>query len=87
MLRDNELDIYKKRMETGTTVVGIVNKDCCVLAADRQSTAFYISSKAEKKVYKINDHVGAAFSGVVGDINTIVRYLKAEASYYEIERN
>jgi proteasome beta subunit len=80
----NDIETYRK---TGTTVVGIIGTNIALLAGDRQSTAFYVSSRMEKKVHKINSQAGTAFSGVVGDINTLLRFLRAEANFFEIERN
>jgi proteasome beta subunit len=76
------LNTYK----TGTTTVGIVAKDCIVLAADMQATMGHISSaKDMTKIYKINGHLAVTVAGSVGDALVLVRYLRVQANLYELE--
>ena len=73
-------------VRTGTTTVACIGKDGVVLAADKQSTAFYVSSRAERKIHKIGDHVGMTIAGSVGDAQYLVRILRAEASLFKTMR-
>jgi len=76
------LNTYK----TGTTTVGIVAKDCVVLAADMQATMGHISSAQDMtKIYKINNHLAVTIAGSVGDALVLVRYLRVQANLYELE--
>jgi len=66
-------------LNTGTTTVGIMCKDCVVLAADKRATAGnFIASKNVDKVIPINDRMALTTSGVVSDIQLLVKLLKAE---------
>ena len=66
-------------LNTGTTTVGLMCKDCVVLAADKRATAGnFIASKNVDKVIPINDRMAVTTSGVVSDIQLLIKLLKAE---------
>ena len=74
--------------KTGTTTVGIRGDDFVLLAADQQATmGNTIADDDARKVYKITDYIALTISGAVGDSLAIIRFLKAQASLYEVERN
>ncbi|NWF94933.1 MAG: archaeal proteasome endopeptidase complex subunit beta [Candidatus Thorarchaeota archaeon] len=74
-------------LKTGTTTVGLVAKDCVVLASDQRATMGYlIANKTAKKIYKITDRIGATIAGSVADAQAMMDLLKAEAKLFEIER-
>jgi proteasome beta subunit len=66
-------------LKTGTTTVGLVCKDCVVLAADKRATAGnFIANKKVEKVVPINERMALTTSGVVSDIQLLIKLLKAE---------
>ena len=66
-------------LKTGTTTVGIVAKDAVILGADKRATAgSYIADKNVTKVMPISDRMLVTISGVVSDIQLLVKYIKAE---------
>ncbi len=74
-------------LKTGTTTVGLIGKDCVVLASDQRATmGFLIANKTAKKIYKITDQIGATIAGSVADAQNIMDLLKAEAKLFEIQR-
>jgi len=76
-----------KEVETGTTTLGLVCKDGVVLAADRRATAgFLIAHKKTKKVYRLDDNLGLTTAGLVGDLQTLSRYITAEVELYKLKR-
>lgn len=75
------MDEIKK---TGTTTLGLIFKDGVVLASDMQSTATYIESRFERKVFPITDRIAVTTAGVVGDLQFLVRLLKVEAKLYSM---
>lgn len=73
--------------KTGTTTVGLVGTDFVLLAADMQATMGGIAADDDaQKIYKITERIGLTISGVVGDSLAIIRFLRAQANLYEIER-
>jgi proteasome beta subunit len=63
-----------------------LGSDARILAADRKATAFYIDSRNEKKVHAINDRIAITTAGAVGDLQFLVRMMRAEVSLYELVR-
>jgi len=69
----------------GTTTIGLVCRDGVILASDkRASWGYFVASKEARKVYQINDFVGATVAGSVGDAEMLMRIIQAEASLYEM---
>ncbi len=72
--------------KTGTTTVGLIAKDCVILAADQRAVLGHIAEKGVRKVYPITKNVALTISGAVGDSLALIRFLKAQSNLYEIER-
>lgn len=74
--------------KTGTTTLGMVCKNGVVIATEQRATmGTLIAHKATKKLYQIDDHLALATAGLVGDLQTLARYLKAEANLYRLKRD
>jgi proteasome beta subunit len=74
--------------KTGTTTLGIVCKEGVVIASEQRATmGTLIAHKKTKKLYKIDDHLALATAGLVGDLQTLARYLNAEANLYRLKRH
>lgn len=67
----------------GTTTIALTCQDGIVFACDKRASAgTFIASKRARKVFKINDQVGATVAGSVGDAEALMRLIRAEASLY-----
>ena len=74
-------------LKTGTTTVGMIAKDCVVLASDQRATmGFLIAHKTAKKIFKVTNQIGATIAGSVADAQNIMDLLAAEAKLFEIKR-
>ncbi len=72
----------------GTTTIAAVCKDGVVLGTERRATAgTLIAAKQTQKVFKIDENLGMTIAGLVGDAQTLARYLRAEVSLYRLRRN
>lgn len=72
-------------MKTGTTTVGIVAKDCVVLAADKRATAGHmIAGKKVDKVLPVSEFMAVTTAGSVSDIQLLVKLIKAELNLREL---
>jgi len=70
----------------GATALGITFKDGVVLAADKRfAYGNFILSRNSKKVFLINDNVGAACAGMISDMQNLIRRVSAEAKLRELE--
>lgn len=69
-------------VKKGTTTIGIVCKDCIILAADKRATAGgqIIMNKSIEKVIKLTDNLAYTIAGTVSDVQLITKLIKAEIS-------
>ncbi len=75
----------KRKLETGTTTVGIVCKDAVVLGTEKKATMGYlVASKEVEKIFQLDDHIAMTVAGVVGDAQALKRYITAELKIYEL---
>ncbi|MEM5793234.1 MAG: archaeal proteasome endopeptidase complex subunit beta [Candidatus Aenigmatarchaeota archaeon] len=75
----------KQGLKSGTTTIGLVCKDGIVLAAERKATMGYmIASKEDLKIVEIAPHIGLTQAGMVGDLQALSKYLKAEVALFEL---
>lgn len=70
------------------TVVGLVFREGVVLAAERR-VAFgrFVVSRVAKKIFRVNEKVGAACAGMVGDMQVLVRQIQAIGTVKRLETN
>src|SRR4030065_1556248 len=74
-------------VKKGTTTIGLVCKDGCVRATERRATmGTLIAHKTTQKLFKIDDNLGLTVAGVVGDAQTLARYITAEVELYKRKR-
>jgi proteasome beta subunit len=66
----------------------MVCKEGVVIATEQRATmGTLIAHKETKKLYKIDNHLALATAGLVGDLQTLARYLTAEANLYRLKRD
>jgi proteasome beta subunit len=80
MTRDEEV-------KKGTTTIGLVCKEGVVMATEMRATmGTLIAHKTTQKLFTIDDNLGLAVAGVVGDAQTLARYITAEVALYKLKR-
>jgi proteasome beta subunit len=82
------MDIVNKNqtINTGTTTVAILCSDGVVLASDKRATmGYFIASKDVTKIFSITDSLAMTVAGSVGDAQSLVRLLQAEAKLYRLK--
>lgn len=78
---------HNAELKKGTTTVGIRCKDGVVIATEHRATMGYlIAHKKTQKLFRIDNHLGMTVAGLVGDAQTLARYLTAEAELYRLKR-
>jgi len=79
--------VENQQLKTGTTTIGIVNKDGVVLASEHRATmGNIIAHKEVQKVFRIDENIGLTTAGLVGDAQLLARYVKAEVELYRLKR-
>ena len=75
------------QVKKGTTTVGLICDGGVVLASEKRATmGSFIASKAAKKIYQVDDHLGVTTAGVVGDAQALIRMMSVEVKLYKIRR-
>ena len=78
---------HNEELKKGTTTVGITCKDGVVIATEHRATmGTLIAHKKTQKLFRIDNHLGMTVAGLVGDAQTLARYLTAEAELYRLKR-
>lgn len=78
----------QEEVKTGTTTVGLQYDGGVVLATERRASMGYqVAGKNTKKVFEIDKGIGLTTAGSVGDVKTIVRYMRAETNLFKYKKN
>jgi 20S proteasome subunit alpha 5 len=63
----------------GSTAVGIQTAEGVVLAVEKRLTSPLLEPSSVEKIMEIDNHIGAAMSGLTADARTLVDYARVEA--------
>ena len=75
----------ESQVKTGTTTVGIVCKDCVVLAADMRATVGnMILEEDAEKVHKVAKNIGLTIAGGVSAAQLVIKHLKSQIKLHEL---
>lgn len=75
-----------KGLKSGTTTIGIICKNGVVLAAEKKATMGYlVASKEVIKIEKITPYIAVTQSGMVGDLQALIRQMRAESTLFELQ--
>jgi 20S proteasome subunit alpha 3 len=62
------------------SVIGVLAKDGVVLCAEKKEVSkLFVPTRESGKLYKVDDHILAAVSGVVSDANYLVDYARLQS--------
>lgn len=74
-----QVEYAREAVKRGTTALGMVFKDGGLLATDKGTRNRLIKPESIEKIFKIDDHIGAAASGLVADARRIIHTARVEA--------
>ncbi len=78
-----QVEYARAAVKRGTTTIGLKFKDGVVLMADKRVRSRLLDPKSMEKIFLIDEHIGCATSGLVGDARVLVDYARLIA---QIER-
>lgn len=67
-----QVEYAMKAMNLGTTTIGIVLRDCVVMASEKKLASSLQNPQTVKKHFRIYDRILAGISGISGDAPTII---------------
>jgi proteasome alpha subunit len=73
-----QVEYAREAVKRGTTAVGIKAKDGVVLIVDKRVTSKLLEASSIEKIFKIDEHIGVASSGLVGDARALVDRARVE---------
>lgn len=82
-----QVEYAKKTVKQGTTAVGVVCKDGILIVADKRVAEKLIVSESIEKIYQIDDHIGAAASGILSDGRILIERAQLIAQQHRVTYN
>ncbi len=82
-----QVEYAREAVKRGTTAVGIVYSDGVLLATDRSLSSRLVKIESIEKIFKIDEHIGAATSGLVADARRIIHYARVESQREKVAYN
>jgi proteasome alpha subunit len=82
-----QVEYAREAVKRGTTTVGIKFKDGVVLIIDKRIASQLIEPRSIEKIFKIDDRIGCATSGLVADARVLVDRARIEAQINRITYN
>jgi proteasome alpha subunit len=79
-----QVEYAREAVKRGTTAVGAKFKDGIVLIIDKRVTSRLVEPVSIEKIYKIDEHMGCATSGLVADARVLVDRARVEAQINRI---
>src|SRR3989339_1375364 len=67
-----QVEYAKKTVRQGSTAIGMVCSDGVLLVADKRVADSLIVPESVEKIWQIDDHIGAAASGILSDARVLI---------------
>ena len=78
-----QVEYAKKTVEHGSTAIGIACKDGVLIVVDKRIDNLLVSDFTEK-IMQIDEHIGAAISGLISDGRTLIEKSQLKAQMHRI---
>ena len=79
-----QVEYAKKTVKQGTNAIGIVCSDGVVLVADKRISEKLIVPDSVEKVFQVDEHVGAAASGIISDARVLIERAQVLAQQHKV---
>lgn len=82
-----QVEYAREAVKMGSTTIGIKFKDGVALIIDKKVRSRLIEAKSIEKIYIIDEHIGAASSGLMADARVLVDYARVSAQMEKVTYN
>jgi len=82
-----QVEYAREAVKRGTTAIGMVYGEGGLLATDKNISSRLVNADSIEKIFKIDDHVGAATSGLVADARRLIHFSRIEAQREKVAYN
>ncbi len=79
-----QVEYAREAVKRGTTAVGIKTKEGVILLVDKRLTSRLLEGGSVEKIFQIDEHIGAATSGLVADARILIDKGRVEAQINKI---
>lgn len=79
-----QVEYAREAVKRGTTAIGIKARDGVALLVDKRLTSRLLEGGSVEKIFQLDDHIGAATSGLVADARMLVDRGRLEAQINKI---
>jgi proteasome alpha subunit len=79
-----QVEYAREAVKRGTTTVGLKFKEGAILIIDKRITSPLIEPSSIEKIFKIDEYIGCATSGLVADARVLVDRARVEAQINKI---
>ena len=80
-----QIEYAREAVKRGTTSVGIVSKDGVIFAVDKKVKSKLVVPTSIEKIFKIDEHIGTASSGLVADARRLVDIARHQAQVNKLQ--
>jgi len=74
-----QVEYAREAVKRGTTAVGIVYSDGVLLAVDKNIEYPLLVPESIEKIYQVDEHIGAASSGLIADARRMIEDMRLES--------
>lgn len=74
-----QVEYAREAVKRGTTAVGVKATDGVALLVDKRVTSKLLEAESIEKIFQIDNHIGAATSGLVADARALIDRARVEA--------
>jgi proteasome alpha subunit len=74
-----QVEYAREAVKRGTTAVGIKSSEGVILIVDKRVSSRLLEASSIEKIFKIDEHIGVASSGLVGDARSLVDRARIES--------
>ncbi|MDP6154921.1 MAG: archaeal proteasome endopeptidase complex subunit alpha [Candidatus Thermoplasmatota archaeon] len=82
-----QVEYAREAVKRGTTTVGLKYDRGVILMIDKRISSRLIEPSSIEKIFKIDEHIGCATSGLVADARVLVDRAQVEAQIHKISYN
>ncbi len=79
-----QVEYAKKTVRQGSTAIGVVCKDGVLLVSDKRILEKLMVPEAMKKIWQIDEHIGATAAGILSDARVLIERAQLKAQQHKV---
>jgi 20S proteasome subunit alpha 4 len=79
----SQVDYAFEAVKKGGLSIGIVGKNCVILAAERKAVPKLQDPRTIRKINKVDRHIFLSYAGIIADSRSLIDYARLECQSYK----